>query len=87
MFQKRHRYQQTLTRSLQWSRMQPWPDLGLLWAHIAKVAAVLERDDVAAAAAETAAQIMQVTNGDCDVVHEMLRLRHDIGANMRIAPD
>lgn len=66
---------------------QPWPELGLLWAHIAKVAAVLDRDDEAAAAAETAAQIMQITSGDCDVVHEMLRLRHDIGANMRITPD
>lgn len=52
--------------------------MGLLWAHIAKVAAVLERDDEAAAAAEAAARILQTTNGDCDVVHDMLRLRHDL---------
>lgn len=66
---------------------QPWPDLGLLWAHIAKVAAVLARDDEAAAAARTAARILQITNGDCNVVTEMLRLRYDIDASKRQPKD
>jgi hypothetical protein len=64
---------------------QPWPDLGLLWAHIAKVAAVLELDDTAAEAAETAARTLQITNGDhCDVVVDMLRLRHEIQASRQM---
>ncbi len=63
------------------SCLQPWPDLGLLHAHIAKAAAVVERDDEAATAAEAAASILRITNGDCDVVQDMLRLRHDIEAN------
>ena len=65
--------------------MQPWPELGLLWAHIAKVAALLQHDDRAAVAAETAAGILRITHGDrCNVVVEMLQLRHEIQASKQM---
>lgn len=65
--------------------VQPWPDMGLLWAHIAKMAALLQHDDRAAVAAERAAGILRITHGDrCDVVVEMLQLRHDIQASKQM---
>ena len=61
---------------------QPAPELGLLHAAIAKVAALLDQMEVAAEAAENAARILRITTGNnSEIVSDMMRLRHDIGAS------
>lgn len=64
------------------------PELGLLWATIAKVAALLEEDPVAMTAAEAAAQCLHACSGGASsVATEMRQLRHDIGAQIRVLHD
>lgn len=71
----------------------PWPqgnspEVGLLWATIAKVAAHLEEDAVAAPAAEAAARVLHACSGGASpAAAEMRQLRHDIGAQMRVLHD
>lgn len=62
--------------------LQVWPDLGLHWASMAKLASVLGRDAEAAAAAEAACRVLTLTHGGGRVVNEMMHLRHELGQQM-----
>lgn len=55
---------------------QVWPNLGLHYAMVAKLAMLLEQSQAALAAAEAAGNILHITHGSSScVMQEVMRLR------------
>lgn len=51
--------------------MQVWPNKGLHYAMMSKLAALLEQDDVAASTAELALQQLQYTHADSPILESV----------------
>ncbi len=55
-----------------------WPNLGLHYASVAKIASLLEQDDMAIQASQAAAGILRYTHSDSGILQEQLQLLYNL---------
>ena len=57
---------------------QVWPNLGIHYASVAKIASLLEEDDMAVQASQAAAGILKDTHPDSSILQEQLQLAYNL---------
>ena len=66
--------------------MQVWPNTGLHFASVAKLASLLGKDDMALQASQAAIDILKITHPDGDSLNEQLQMRHALLNEVSAAP-